>query len=104
MYIYSVTLKLDKHIESQWLEFMQQKHIGDVLAMGCFLSCSMRKLIDEDASHVTFNMQYATNSQEDYRRYQQVFGPALKEEVNHLFGGKFTAERAFYKIVSEHSA
>ena len=42
MFIYSVTIHIDKSVEKDWLHYMQEKHIGDVLATNYFLSCIIR--------------------------------------------------------------
>lgn len=36
MYIYSVTIRLQKQSEQEWLDFMQKKHMRDVLDTGYF--------------------------------------------------------------------
>jgi hypothetical protein len=52
MYIYSVTINIEKEVEQEWLDFMQKTHITDVLNTGYFINASLRKAIpDIDASY-----------------------------------------------------
>ncbi|MDB5228437.1 MAG: hypothetical protein JWN78_2630 [Bacteroidota bacterium] len=102
MYIYSVTIHIDKNTEDEWLVFMKEKHIGDVLAAGYFKSCSMRKVLNEnDDQHITYNLEYGVETKDDYNAYRQFVAPALQAELMEKFNGKFSAERLFYKIVYE---
>ena len=102
MFIYSVTLHISKDAESEWLQFMQQKHLADVLKTGYFTKASMRKAAgnkEQDSS--TYNMEYLTESIEKYNDYIQHAAPPLQNEVVERFSGKFTAERMLYEVVAE---
>jgi len=51
MIIYSVTVTISKDAESDWLKWMKNVHIPDVIRTGYFLSWQMQKLImPEDLS------------------------------------------------------
>jgi phage shock protein A len=102
MYLYSVTIHIQKAAEQEWLEFMQQKHIADVLDKGYFTKASMRKVMNgTDENSVVYNIEYSADSIEHYEAYAQLAAPALQKDVSDRFAGKFTAQRAFYQIVFE---
>ncbi len=102
MYIYSVTIHIDKNAEEEWLVFMKEKHIAEVLAAGYFKSCSMRKVLEEnDERNATYNIEYNVETKEDYHSYRQFAAPALQADIKNRFDGKFSAERLFYKIIYE---
>lgn len=102
MYLYTVTINIDKTAELEWLDFMQDKHIADVLNSGYFTKASMRKLLtNNDENTTTYNIEYLTESATKYDEYVQKAAPALQKDVTDRFGGKFTAQRAFYQIVFE---
>jgi hypothetical protein len=102
MYIYSVTITIENETETEWLEFMQQKHIADVLKTGYFTSASMRKAVNEDnAAFVTYNIEYTADSMEAYTQYQQLEATRLQKDVADRFSGKFTAQRRVYQKVTE---
>lgn len=54
MYIYSVIINIEKSAEQEWLDFMQKKHIADVLHTGCFTNASMRKEINNTTNHIPY--------------------------------------------------
>jgi hypothetical protein len=102
MYIYSVTITIETEAEQEWLEFMQQKHITDVLKTGYFTAASMRKTVNEDnAAFVKYNIEYTSDSLEAYTQYQQLEATRLQKDVADRFSGKFTAQRVLYKKVAE---
>ncbi|MCK5440985.1 MAG: DUF4286 family protein, partial [Maribacter sp.] len=45
MYIYNVTTNIEDSVHDQWLKWMNETHIPDVLATGKFLSAKMCKVL-----------------------------------------------------------
>ena len=70
MIIYNVTINVDESIHHDWLKWMQNKHINDVLATGLFTNAKMvRVLVEEEMGGTTYAVQYFTDSRaklEDY--------------------------------------
>ena len=61
MYIYNVTINIDDSAHKDWLKWMVDKHIPDMLATGKFLSAKMCKvLVDEEMGGTTYSIQYKT--------------------------------------------
>lgn len=103
MIIYNVTLNLDESIHEQWLRWMQEKHITDVLATGKFTSARLIKvLVEEEMGGVTYAVQYTTDSQETLQRYYDEDAPRLREEGQRLFGSKMIAFRTELEVMSDH--
>ena len=98
MYIYNVTVSIDKEIAQEWLNWMKSKHIPDVLATGCFTSNQIIKVLSDDEG-ATFSIQYFFNEMNDYDRYRQQFAPPLQKEHTEKYNGKFAAFRTLLQIV-----
>lgn len=100
MLLYNVTVKIDKEVESEWLEWMQTKHIPDVLNTGQFTQSRICRLLeqpeDEDATYI---IQYQCEGQEKYNYYTEMFAPALRDEFNQRYKGKFVAFRTLMEVV-----
>ncbi len=102
MYIYSVTIQIDKDAESAWLKYMQKTHVDEVLATGCFISCSIRKSVPEKSSvYSLFNIEYIAKNEADYISYEYEFAEDLRNDVKKHFDGKFTVKRNFYEVILE---
>lgn len=103
MIIYNVTINIHESVHDQWMKWMQEKHINDVLATGKFSTAKMVKvLIEEEMGGVTYSIQYTTDSKETLDRYYQEDAPKLRDEGLSLFGDKMLAFRTELEVISEH--
>ena len=65
MIIYNVTINIDESAHDQWLNWLRTKHIGEVLATGCFYKAKLsRVLVEEEMGGVTYSVQYFAESNE----------------------------------------
>lgn len=102
MILYNVTTNIDESVHQQWLQWMQQKHIPEVLATGKFSSARLvRVLVEEEMGGLTYAIQYTTDSKETLQRYYDEDAPRLREEGARLFGDKMLAFRTELEFVSE---
>lgn len=92
MVVYSVTISLDANIEAEWVEWMKQAHIPDVLRTKCFSSCRMFRVVDA-SDRPSYVMQYECASLEEYHRYRDQFAPALQKEHSDRYAGQFQGSR-----------
>ncbi|MCZ8196314.1 MAG: DUF4286 family protein [Flavobacterium sp.] len=103
MIYYNVTINIHESVHDQWLDWMQNKHIKDVIATGKFSSARMVKvLVEEEMGGLTYAIQYTTDSKETLQRYYNEDAPRLREEGAKLFGDKMLAFRTELELVSEH--
>lgn len=103
MILYNVTINIHESVHDQWMRWMQEKHIGDVLATGKFSAARMVKvLVEEDMGGITYSIQYTTDSKETLQRYYDEDAPRLREEGLQLFGDKMLAFRTELELISEH--
>lgn len=103
MIIYNVTCNIDESIHDQWLQWMQQTHIPEVLATGKFSSGRLVKvLVEEEMGGVTYSIQYTTDSREKLQKYYDEDAPRLRQEGLRLFADKMLAFRTELEVISEH--
>ncbi|WP_395054826.1 DUF4286 family protein [Flavobacterium sp.] len=103
MIIYNVTINIHESVHDQWMQWMQTKHIADVLATGKFSSARMVKvLIEEEMGGTTYSIQYTTDTKETLQKYYDEDAPRLRDEGLALFGDKMLAFRTELELVSEH--
>lgn len=102
MLIYNVTSNIQKTVEQQWLDWMHQKHIPEILATGKFQSARLvRVLVEEDLGAVTYAVQYSTDSRETLQKYYKEDAPNFRAEGMSLFGDKVLTFRTELDVVSE---
>lgn len=103
MIIYNVTINIHESVHDKWMDWMQKKHIADVLATGKFTSARMVKvLVEEEMGGVTYSVQYTTDCKETLQRYYDEDAPRLREEGHRLFGDKMLAFRTELELISDH--
>ncbi|MBP6099792.1 MAG: DUF4286 family protein [Flavobacterium sp.] len=102
MILYNVTINIQESVHDQWLQWMQEKHIQEVLATGKFSSARMVKvLVEEEMGGITYAIQYTTDSKETLQRYYDEDAPRLREDGARLFGDKMLAFRTELQLVAE---
>lgn len=95
MYIYNVTIKVTKDIVDDWVRWMKEEHMDEVIATGMFDRYHFYELIEPlDEEGRTFVAQYVTDRQERYQRYIDEFAPGLREKGYKRFGDRFIAFRS----------
>lgn len=99
--IYNVTIKVDHNIADQWLTWLQQEHIPEVVATGCFTSARILRLLEtDDTDGPTYAVQYTASSPELYNRYISNFATKMREKSFEKWGDKFIAFRSVMQIVN----
>lgn len=103
MIIYNVTTNIHESVHDQWLHWMQQKHIPEILATGKFSTARLVKvLIEEEMGGITYSVQYTTDSKATLDKYYLEDAPKLRDEALQLFGDKMLAFRTELELISEH--
>lgn len=105
MILYNVTINIHESVHDQWMDWMQHKHIAEVLATGKFTAARLVKvLVEEEMGGITYSVQYTTDSRETLERYYAEDAPRLREEGVRLFGDKMLAFRTELELISDHSS
>lgn len=99
MFIYNVTINIADDAHQEWVRWMKETHIPDVMKTGCFIDNQMVKVLYvEDEGH-TFSTQYKFLEMADIEKYQKEFAPKLQAEHTAKFKDKYTAFRTLLQIV-----
>ena|SRR6185503_7015192 len=94
MLIYNVTSGVDKDIEQEWIRWMKDTHIPDVMGTKLFTTHRFYKVLSsEDESTVSYAVQYVAQSLSHVDQYLEKHAPALRDEVKNKFGDKVVSFR-----------
>ena len=99
MILYNVTTSLDPEIAEQWLAYMQETHMPEVMATGFFLKSQLCRMLDEEEGGITYASQYYCVSLEQLQEYQRVAAPSLVAEMDKHFGGRYASFRTMLEVV-----
>ena len=102
MIIYNVTINIKKEVESEWIKWMKEEHIPDIMKTNHFNSWKMFKILVPAGmpDEITYVVRYNTNSLEEYEEYARNEAPRLQSEHVEKYLGKFTASRAILEDVT----
>lgn len=97
-YIYRVSLTVDRELALPFETYMREKHIGDVLATGRFLSARMT---GSDGRYV---VEYLASGRAAIDDYVAADAPRLREDVFRHFPSGVSAERETVPLIGEWGA
>ena len=102
MLIYNVTINIDEGVHDEWLTWMRDKHVPDVLATGKFSHAKMtRVLVEEDQGGITYSVQYTTKDRKTLDAYYREDAERLRTDAQKLFPNKFVAFRTELEVISQ---
>lgn len=99
MIIYNVTVKIDHDVHEEWLTWMREKHIPEVLATGRFLEHRITRVMVEEEDGVTYAFQYTCKDMHTLEQYHQHEAPALQADHLERYKDKFVAFRTLLEVV-----
>lgn len=100
MIIYNVTIKVDKSIAIEWLQWLLNEHIPEVMQTGCFTENKVVRLLEvDDTEGPTYAVQYFAQSKAIYNQYISKFAPLLRDKSFQKWGDRFIAFRSVMEIV-----
>lgn len=102
MYIYNVTVNIEESVQEEWVRWMREVHIPEMLATGKFVKALMtRVMVEEEMGGLTFSIQYTADSRETLDNYYKEDSERLHGRAAARFGGKFVTFITELAIVSE---
>ena len=99
MIIYNVTVNIENDVREEWLKWMQEYHIPDVMATGYFLDNKICKVLVDEEQGTTYSIQYTCNNMEDLKEYQRLHAPRLQKDVADRYANKFVAFRTLLEVL-----
>lgn len=99
MLLYNVTIIIETAAANEWLQWMQEVHIPEVMATGKFVSNRLLKVLDSPNEGVTYCAQYVAENVENYQDYQANYAPELQAKGLAKFENRFVAFRTLMEFV-----
>lgn len=99
MILYNVTVNIDKSVEDEWLHWMKEQHIPEVMETGMFVENKIFRLLQEEPQGSTYSIQYFAKSMEDIQQYQMEYAPGLQKAHTDKYANKFVAFRTLLESV-----
>lgn len=101
MFIYNVTTKVAHTIQQQWLQWIKEEHIPDIINTGCFTNATILQLLEvDDSEGPTYAVQYFAESKSQYNIYIEKFAPLMRQKAIEKWGDKFIAFRSIMQVIN----
>ena len=102
---YCVTVFVDAAVEPTWRRWMEDHHVPQVLATGCFDAAAIHRVVEPRAptGQVGYEIHYQTDAPR-LERYRKDHAPALMADHTSRFEGRFEASRRVMEHLSARVA
>lgn len=101
MFIYNVTVKVIHNISAEWLVWLKEEHIPEVIATGCFTDATIHRLLEvDDSEGPTYTIQYKAESKAAYNLYIDKYAGEMREKSYKKWGDQFIAFRSIMQVVN----
>jgi hypothetical protein len=98
--IYNITTIIDHSAHEEWLHWMKEVHIPDILNTGLFIDHKiMRILEDHNPDGITYAVQLMAESYSHYSQYLEEHAPRLQQYTKNKFDGRYASFRTLMKVV-----
>ena len=100
MYIYNVTTQVKWIIHDDWLDWMKNEHIPEMMATELFTHFRMVKMLDIDESDgPTYAVQYFIISRDKYDLYINKFSVESRKKALEKWKEKIFSFRSLMQVV-----
>ena len=99
--IYNVTTAVSHQVKEDWLQWMLDIHIPEVLGTGCFYKHQLVKILDTDETEgITYAVQYYAESQSAYEDYISNYAGNFRKAISDKWGEQVYSFRTLMEILS----
>jgi len=101
MIIYNVTIKVQDSIKEDWLSWLKEEHIPEIISTGCFTHANIMQLLEvDDTEGPTYAVQYYAESKGLYNNYIENHAANMRQKAFAKWGNKFIAFRSVMQVVN----
>ena len=102
MIIYNITVNVDESIAEEWLRWMQEIHIPEVMNTGFFLKSQINRVITQNDTGNTFAIAYTCPSMSYLHKYKINFADELQQKHVSRYGDKAVAFRTLMEVIKQY--
>src|SRR5690554_3003597 len=100
MILYNVTVNIDVEKEEEYVAWMKEEHIPEVMSTGLFEENKFFKLLQENTDEgVNYSCQYFAENMENIQTYQQLYAAGLQQKLKDKFGKHCVSFRSLLESV-----
>jgi hypothetical protein len=94
MIVFNITVNISYAAEKEWLSYMKQTHIPEIMATGLPLDVKLLKLLTEiENDGSTYTSQFSFRTMEDFLAYQTDHQANIQDKHHRIFNGQYVSFR-----------
>ena len=99
--VYNITTQVEKSIAANWINWMLDIHIPEIIGTGIFIHHQVLKLsgIDENESE-TYAIQFYAATKKDLDDYLLIHAPAMNKKSHELWGDRIISFSTTMQVVN----
>ncbi|MFB9863100.1 DUF4286 family protein [Rufibacter immobilis] len=102
MILFNETVNIDNAVAAEWLQWMQETHIPEVMATTFFVKFQIAKVMEEeDNGGTTYAIQYYARHMDDLLEYHRDHDPAMQAKMRARYPEKYVSFRTVLEVVAE---
>lgn len=102
MFIYNITINVDESIHGEWLNWMKETHIPDILATGKFQKALLTEvMVKEELGGITYSVQFTCETKEKLENFLAKDEQKIQGKMWESFRNKFGTFTTLMKIIKE---
>jgi hypothetical protein len=100
MFIYNVTVKVEAQIAEDWLQWLLNEHVPNIMQTKCFTDYRVVRLLEvNDSEGPTYAIQYYAQSKADYNRYIEIHSSKMHQLSLQKWAEKSVAFESVMEVV-----
>ena len=100
MILYNVTISIENACHDEWLNWMRNRHVPDIMATGFFVKKAILRLLnEEDNGNVTYAFQYYLRNLTDLEDYQNTYETILWAEYQQRYRDRYVSFRTVLEVL-----
>jgi hypothetical protein len=100
--LYNVTIKIESSVHEEWLTWMKNIHIPEVMATTCFESYKLSRIVgDDDEYGIGYAIQYIAPNMAIFEKYQKEYALSLQKIHSDRYHEKYVGFRTLMVVEAE---
>ena len=101
MILYNITIAIDPSVEEEWLQWMHEKHIPEVMDTGKFTEYGLFRVVasGEGEDLTSYSMKFYGEGMKELQLYADIHAPELQQKMNQRWPDKLVTFRTILESI-----
>ena len=101
MILYNITIAIDHSVEEEWLNWMHEEHIPEVMDTGKFTGYSLFRVVasGEGENSTSYSVQFYAESMKQLQLYTAIHAPDLQQKMARRWPDKLTTFKTILESI-----